>query len=244
MESRGKLPRSGSVPALGIGFDRGDTCDTQETKAEVGNSLVYRHSRSTGDFRPIIRELRTATPVSITIPAFYQGKKSPKQVQFRTRKSIICLKEAISADWLECKHISPQIRSPAQPTPTTTTSLSTIYPCYSEKRPIQRVLLSVPHALALNYTLQPAKSSLGLVSTLPIHHSAPFKPKSKLIGWEIALQSKETPLRVKLAYKKPPKIPIIPLISTNFPKYRIPIEYNMYRNVRKYVFRKEYVGNN
>lgn len=243
MEFRGKLPRSGSVPALGIGFERVETCDTLETKAEVGDSLVYRHSASSGEFRPITRELRAATPVSITIPTLYQGKKSLKQVIFLNRKSITWVKKAISADWLKCKHISPQIRSPSQSIPTTV-SLSTIYPCYNEKRPKQRVLLPVSHALALSYTLPPAKCHEGMVSTLPIHHSAPSKPKSKLIGWEIALKRNETPARVKLAYKRPLKLSNIPQISIHFPKYRIPVEYNMYRNVRKYVFRKEVVADN
>jgi hypothetical protein len=109
---------------------------------------------------------------------------------------------------------------------------------------MQRILLPASHALALSYTLPPAKCHEGMVSTLPIHHSAPSKPKSKLIGWEIALKRNETPARVKLAYKKPPKLSNFRQIHINFPKYRIPVEYNMYRNVRKYVFRKEVVADN
>lgn len=221
-------------PVLGVGFER---VGTRETRVDESEQLVSRQSPASQDFGQFTRTLRAATPVSIIVPAVYQGRKASLQLRTHSRKSGIVLKDLKPVDWLQCSHISPKEKLP-QPRPIPVSrSLATIYPC--EKTLIQRKWLPAEHSVQLSYTLQPVQCQEGIRPTLPIHRGIPGKLKCKQTGWQLDLKCEKNSSLTKVKQKKLQKGTSVSGFRPNFPKYRIPIEFNLYRNVRKYAFHRE-----
>ena len=239
MEARdwSKRRHCASLPVLGIGFEQVGTRKTLETRLEESEHLASRQSATSIDFSQLTRELRAATPVSIIVPAIYQDRKPSLQLRSRSRKSGIALKDPKPENWLQGSHISPKEKRPkTRPIPASV-SLATIYLC--EKTLIQRELLPAPHSLQLSYSLQPVQCQQGIWPTLPIHRSGPGKVKCKQVGWQLDLKCEKPGTTVKVVQSKQSKWTNSSGFRPNCPKYRIPIEFNLYRNVRKYAFHRE-----
>lgn len=205
MESKtsGILPRSGSVPFLGIGFDSDETFP------------------------------RSTTPTSLRMPSIVYSGKHSSFLKSRSHYSLLSKESTcISTPSLQCKRMALQSRDRYRPQHSNVT-LATIYP--AEKTLIRRELIPPPHSLDLSYGLHPVEYKEGLRPTLPIHKEKSCKVKGKPFCRSLELEGKQASLVGKnIQMKKSESI----VISRNCPRYRIPVEYNIFRNVRKYAIRR------
>ena len=239
------INRSGSVPLLGIGFQAGDPPPKQTVLPEADAVLTMSTGSSLLSAKTVVRELQPAKAVTLEVAREWKGR-APLKVLRKTQSKKVDREES-----RESAHLSMSLgdgemrREVGRDFHLENTVPPRVY--RSEKLIVKRELAPPPHSTDLAQTL-----------SLSFSHAESIAPKLPALKAKKAAARPSRPdFSHSLAPSDPYKlsvlrnaidaahikhsVPYVELIHSDYPKYRIPIDYNIYRNVRKYALRRSVI---